>query len=393
MVFLSYSRSNIAQIEKLETYLKCRGTRVWRDVTSIAGGTPSETAIRRAIQSEASGMIFFLTEESLRSVPVIERELKWGLNEHQKDPNFFLLPVFVDRGPKETNELILNKVGINISGFHGVVRRDDWTEAQLCREIANEALKAVCTRTKINDEIFVGLHSRSFKKIEPTPHFDLDATGLLQDTVMIGEDNWNIIDQAFTDFYRAITSSFSSKTVRIEGKCHLSLASLLGRNFNSCSGFRMLIKQDPVFWDSACSPSDDIVLNRESLKGDLCSEEVIVELAISGDLDARDVETFIKTNKLEYRSRITVTARRGSDGERTTELRSSEEAVSVARQIRALIEGIRKEFSPKEIHLLPRMPLGLALFVGMHSNAIGPIQFYDFDKEKTRQFTPSVKLY
>lgn len=119
--FISYSRENLDEVIILAGELKARGLRLWRDLSDLAPGRPTEEQIRMALAEECESFLVYLTPESLQSEYVMRVELQAALDRWRRDRQFTIIPVFRGVTIPQVGAATMSQTGRDITIFHGVM--------------------------------------------------------------------------------------------------------------------------------------------------------------------------------------------------------------------------------------------------------------------------------
>ena len=64
--FLSHCRKDVEELKIIARILMAHGIRTWQDINNLGSGL-TESEIRRAIQEDCNGLVFYSTADSLKS--------------------------------------------------------------------------------------------------------------------------------------------------------------------------------------------------------------------------------------------------------------------------------------------------------------------------------------
>ena len=375
-IFLSHSRQDLEQVLALEQQLKWRGLGVWRDQNDLPLGAAAEAGLNAGLDS-CDRMLVWLTPNSLASQAVIERELARGFQRFKSNPNF-IIPVFAGVTPAEANARVSSALGRTLPNGRVQPPGD---ALPFMRLVARDVLGDHCRTIGACDaaEIRLGIHSREFTRLKPEPDFNLDWTDLFLEGKEAKPGTWEEMRLALLDVREQIAREIGRNCpLVIEGMFHISAAFLFGSLFNQPSGFRLIVRQPESGWDSASAPAGNIELQTHSVgSGDLYATEALLELAITRGV-AADVDAFITRQHLSYRQRLEAELKNLQSNSRTLRISSSAEAAAVALQVRSVLEQLRAGTGRAPIHIFAALPLGVAVMIGRWTNALGPLQLYEF---------------
>ncbi|MDP3921701.1 MAG: SAVED domain-containing protein [Candidatus Omnitrophota bacterium] len=378
--FLSHCRKDAEELKIIARILMAHGIRTWQDINNLGSGL-TESEIRRAIQEDCNGLVFYSTADSLKSPMVRDVELKVGEEKFLKDKNFHIVPVFKST-IDEANTALRGYLKTNISDFNGaIVKGDDFLVAGI-RTAAVIFKNLVFSNT---DFMSVGLcsYQKTCEEVsldcDFTPYFSL---GLPPEKV------WN---EEFVPALRGLKDALLSKNntkLRLFSRAHLSLGIMFGYIFRDRTGFTLEIEQinkpDKKIWSTVAKEEPNLVKIEITPVGNLDSKNLVVNINLISN-DNNSFSNYVQKSGLRYRAMIE------AHPVSYPCLVSNGEALSFTKELIDKIKSAHGAFGTNTVHIFAAIPLGLALFIGYHLNACGQVQCYEFDKAK-REYFPSANL-
>ncbi len=378
--FLSYSHKDVEDIAIIARTLMIHGIKTWQDINSLGSGL-TEAEIRRAIQEECVGLIFYSTDDSLKATMIRDVELKVAEERFLKDKNFHIVPIFRS-GIDESNNALNGCLKTKISDFNGAIVKDNdlVTAAQ---RAASLVLKNLSFPTK--DFLSVGLVS--YQKNSDDVALDLDFTPYFVESLPL-EKTWN------SEFLPAIISlkeSLLSKRntkLRLFSRAHLSFGFMLGYIFRDRTGFvieaEQINKPNREIWSNQAKEDSNPLKIECTQVTNFDAKDIVVNLNITSN-DNNSFTNYVQKSGLRYRALIE------AKPSFYPFLISNGQAIAVARELTNKIKEAHGTYNTNVVHLFAAVPFGLAIMIGHQLNACGRIQCYEFDKTK-REYYPSVTL-
>lgn len=378
--FLSYSRKDLEDLGIIARTLMIHGIKTWQDIDSLGSGL-TEAEIRRAIQEDCGGLVFYSTDDSLKAPMIRNVELKVAEEKFLKDRNFHIVPIFKS-GIEESNSALNDCLKTKISDFNGAIVKDNdiLTAAQRAA-----SLVLINLSFPVKDFLSVGLVS--YQKNSDDVALDLDFTPYFAESLPL-EKTWN------SEFVPAIISlkesllSKRSTKLRLFSRAHLSFGFMLGYVFRDRTGFVLEVEQinkpNREMWSTQTKEEGNPLKIEYIPVTNFDSRNLIVNLNIISS-DGNSFSSYVQKSGLRYRAMIEVTP------PSYPFLISNGQAIAIARELVNKIKEAHGTFNTNIVHLFAAVPFGLAVIVGHQLNACGRIQCYEFDKVK-REYSPSVTL-
>lgn len=208
-------------------------------------------------------------------------------------------------------------------------------------------------------------------EIDWTSYFDRDTRRIPS------QDEWtNVLAPALKRLKSQLLAmpNAEGKFVDIRGKLSLTALLAIGHHLPCVGGFRLRWEQagpKTELWDGSATASNlDLSVSEAEL--DPKNADTLFVLSITGD-GMSDVLDFQHKSGLPVGRICNLTP---STGVGATALKSGSDAVALANSTKDNIKLYRNKYGGKA-HLILYGPAGLALFLGQHLNALGPIRAYE----------------
>lgn len=384
VLFLSYSRKDLDDIASIARVLKIHGIRTWQDLNDLGVGL-SEARVRRAIQTESSGLLFYSTDESVSSAFIRQVELPEAEKAHKSHSAFNIVPVFrlsID----DTDAALKGVLTVPISNFNGakVQPHDEPGTVVLA---GHRAAEIVLQQLRLDEYSVVPLGLSSKQRAPSTVALDLDFAPFFEDGLPDAEE-WNGDFPAALARVKTALLYRSFTRVRLYSFAHLSLGLMFGFVFRDRTGFYLEIEQtnkgqDRSIWTTSEEPAPH-ELSMKEYPGTLGSQNLCVKI----NLIARDdssVAAYTNSAGVDYRALLDVSP------PSFPYLISNGQGVAIARQLAERIKELHGEYGTNTVHLFAAVPLGLALLIGYNLNACGSVQCHEFDNA-SREYHASCLL-
>jgi hypothetical protein len=177
--------------------------------------------------------------------------------------------------------------------------------------------------------------------------------------------------------------------IDLRGKMPLSVSVVVGRIFSEAMGFKFRVEQpsggEVNLWRSDVGTSSYGLVKSMS-EGDRQSRVGMVSVSVTGDARPDVQRQFVGTTT-HFRVWVDI---QPLEGPNANSLKSANDAVSVAIDIKEQIRQIRAHYDLDQIWLFLYCPASLALFLGQRLNALGKIVLFERDSKNT--YTESIRM-
>jgi len=121
-IFISYSRDDLDEVQKLVSELHLRGIKTWQDVKDLGLKNSSEDKIRHALENDCDAIIVYLTQSVINKPDfVIGVELRTALKFKRKNSKeMSIIPIFRGISIEDAKKLTHSELGHNITTEAGV---------------------------------------------------------------------------------------------------------------------------------------------------------------------------------------------------------------------------------------------------------------------------------
>lgn len=380
---LSYSRDNIDEINIIARVLMMHGIKIWQDVKNLATGL-SEEIIRKAIQEECSGLIFYSTKESVKSDFIRNIELFEAERRYNKDNSFHIVPIF--KLPiADTNQSLQGVLTIPISSFNGVEIRPGQLDLF---QIAQQASEIILKKIDFGNQkhLSIGLVSKQETSGSQKIDLDIDFTPYFLDKLLPEQQLWKTEFIPALLLIKKILLEKGVKLLRLYAFANLSLGFLFGYVFRDRTNFQLEIEQigkgSSEIWATNSSP-EELPIDIVKKSGDVASKDLCVKINLTARTDD-SVLAYIKKNNLKFRAVLELSA------PKHPLTITNGQAIAIANRLAEEIKKLHSKYQTNRAHIFAAIPLGLATFIGYKLNACGKIQCYEFDP--SREYVPSCNL-
>lgn len=376
--FFSYSHDDWDCAVRLVEELKLRGFTVFRDVERMREGKRLDDEMAEGLDS-ADLLMCLLTEHSLESEPVVEREFKPALRKTVREGRPTVMPVACGLGAtheevtERTWKTLQHDFSATWSGGIMAGPAADVTQADAAA-IAGKAVNAVYPPGLGPAAGVWQLQVVSRGAPAACDGLSVDASSFLGGArPQIGHPAaWQRVLDGLADLERALRGHGGRREVEVSGAAHLTAAVATGFTFRRPAGWRLTVGAD----DGAChaqnaSQAND-ALGILSEPGSAGSAFVTAEINLLGrEMDG--VVDNVRAGLGRPSLRLRVEHINGSAPIPCTELASM--ASATARAIKQAVGERRAD----AVHLFLAAPFAFGVFLGAELNAVGAfVQLYEW---------------
>lgn len=372
--FLSHKREDGDDVAQLRKMLGIYGTGGWKDTEDLSLGDVTEEGIRRAINEQTGGFIWWGTPAILESDTVNNLEIPAALNRKRSELFYPLVPLFVGLSPGTASDrasitAAVGEYGEAFLSCNGLLKAGSESTPDFNRRVSDrylhDALKSIAKDKGVLDDITVAFRIQSTPDSNHDLTFDWRSIFDIEKRVFLSEGR-GLVGSALANARDALQATTHSPRVELDLDLPLPIAFLLGFEWRITSRLRLSVRQrtgttvSVVEGDGRVEDPPGPV--REVLSG---RGPAVLVISCRGGLgglpgdyaagiDASEIIVFHVPGEL-------------------SEAKMRGLARSCASELRGLNNrGIEK-------HLLMLGPTSLAVFAGAASNACGPvvIPFWD----------------
>ena len=397
--FISYSRKNLDEVIILAGELKARGLRLWQDLSDLAPGRPTEEQIRMALAEECESFLVYLTPESLQSEYVMRVELQAALDQWGRDHQLTIIPVFRGVTIPQAGAATMSQTGRDITIFSGAripanMSGDSEEFRTSLGSVARQTLegslerRAPMFKADPSRQPVLDLHTRQYTAYPTKADLDLDWRSFFKGRIAPSAlDCSATLLPALESIRETIASKWGLRSVHVRAKAHISAGIALGFAFRDPTGFHLTVEQNGDVWGTEVIPEPEKPLTVMETGSSIESEDLAVQLSIAQDTSS-GVDRFVRARGELFRARVNLQPPMGYGRKSVA---NAPQALSMAIQAAEVIRHIRDERGALRTHLFAAVPIGLAALLGHQLNACGPIQLYEYDKERLT-YVPSFML-
>jgi len=379
-VFISYKRTDKDEVREIAQVILTGGIRLWQDINSLGTGF-TEQQVRDAIWHKCSALLFYATEESVKSEFIRGIELTEASERCRKNSDFAIVPIFkipvteADQALKDvTRGDISRNNGAIVHGSDGL-----GAAARQARRILLQKQLHSNTDQKVN--IAVSTYQKTLANSDLI--LDFDWSEIYPFAKLFSQETWDtFIRPALLDVKNSILDTGRS-TLRIIPKAHLTIGLAFGFIFKRVTGFSLTIQQGDQWWSTDDHEGDAPSLEITTVPNTVGSSHLAIEISISRDI-GNELGKLMKESGLDFRAilhcRIVPEPSNNAVPDGPT-------ALAMARKIADGIRNAISKFGITDLHILAAVPLALAFLIGAELNACGRIHLYEFDKSTQRYRT------
>lgn len=257
-------------IASLQRVLQFRGLHAWRDVDDLEIGQAFEDAIRRALRTEVSAFIAYVTPEFLTRDIIWRVEVPEALERVGRDPDFLIIPLFCGVEPEELTAVCAHHGLRDLSAFNGhkipPSARRKTRDAEL-RRVAQRTLRAGLRPRLTAHPSYVPRLLLRAQPHAPGEHgvdLDLDWTAPFTTGCPSPEEWAAELLPALYDVRDAL-SALSRRHLHIEVQSRLSAPLALGEVFSATAKYTLTFGGTNGAWSTAAPRRGAPVLVRRDL--------------------------------------------------------------------------------------------------------------------------------
>ena len=352
-----------------------------------------------AVAEECASFLVYLTPESLQSEYVMRVELQAALDRWRRERQFTIIPVFRGVTIHQVGAATRSQTGRDITNFHGVVIPADISgdSEEFRTSLGNAACqtlegslerRASLFKADLSRRPVLDLHTRQYTTRPTEADLDLDWRSFFKGRIAPSAvDCAATLLPALENVREAVASKWGLRTVHVRAKAHISAGFAVGFAFRDPTGFELTVEQNGEVWSTEGTPASDNPLTVTETGGSIESEDLAVQLSIAQETST-GVDRFVRARGELFRARVALQPPMGYGRESVA---NAQQALNMAIQAAEVIRRIRNERRALRTHLFAAVPIGLAVLLGHRLNACGPVQLYEYDKERLT-YVPSLML-
>jgi hypothetical protein len=387
--FFSYSHEDWDPAVRLVEELKLRGFTVFRDVERMREGRRLEDEMGEGVDT-ADLLMCLVTEHSLASKPVVEKELKPALRKATREGRPVVMPVVCGLGA--THEEVTERTwpvlqhDFTATWSGGIFSEPaEALTADDAAAMARKALDAVHSGDRRPAEGSWKLQVVTHGSAAAAEGLSVDATSFLGgERRQVGHPAaWERVRQGVSDVERALRAHGRRRDIELTGAAHLTAAVMTGFTFRRAAGWRLAVQAD----DGVCHAQANVhahdALAVRSEPGSPDSSFVTAEVNLLGsEMDSLVDDVVAALGRPALRLRVEHA--NGKEYIPCDQLAAM--ASATARAIKDAVADRRAE----NVHLFLAAPFAFAAFLGAELNAVGAfVQLYE---RADHRYHPSLEL-
>lgn len=368
--FISYSGDRTDR-GLLVDALREHGVVPWRDVENLLPAAATTDAIGAALAT-CNTAVLWINEGVLRSefvrlveLPAIARAWRTGA--------LHIFPVFDGLTP-EAASTALAQWGIEVGDQNGFVVEPGASKEEVASTIARRLL-----RTALADA-----HAAGSPPVVRLVSYD-DTAALKEEAIVnldwrhcVATDGRPLHEARLVEALRAVaesvTQSYGAAELTLAVKAHLPFAVALGHAFAEPTGCTLRMPRDGVDYLVRRSPSSGSLLHIENgLRGPIATRAASVEVSVTRDIES-GVNAYVAAGN-RYRERVML---RPEAGVSRGVLDDPALVDTWSRQVGNVLISLRDQPGIDRIDLFLSAPVELAVAVGWHANALGPVDLMNW---------------
>ena len=387
--FISYRRSPVRTQEavKVRDALRDRGMPTWRDLDDLDSEPTEDELITTLTDSSIAGAVMLISPEIEESPMIREVEAFHIFKRHQAEDDFVVKPVLIGLDYQDTNKVLNNPAGFqNLADWNQCRFKADYLTDADANMIARSVLKSrlqLIAKVAPDEPLDIALFSR--RSSGPGPYgLRHDFSSYFDGRTPRDIESYHRIESALLDTADVLTSVHNDISLVGQGNAALPIGVLYGAIFSPLASFRVswlqrLDGQESIW--SLFSGQGNISLNTEITKGDPGSEDIVLALSISANIQ-RSIADFMHSNGLRPRASIHATLETSSVPQGT--VLSPQDGLSIVLQAVQSVRDLREDIGLHRVrlHLFLACPLAMAVLLGQKLNTFSECVLYEHHANK-----------
>jgi len=373
-VFISYKRKDQDEVREIAQVMLTGGIRLWQDINSLGTGFTAEQ-VCDAIWHKCSALLFYATEESVKSEFIRGIELTEASERCRKNSDFAIVPIFKIPA-KEADQALKDVIHGDISRNNGAIV--DGSDG--LREAARQARRILLQKQlQHNTDQKVTIAVSTYQKTLANCNLilDFDWSEIFPFANLFTQETWDtFIRPSLLDVKNSILDTGRS-SLRIIPKAHLTVGLAFGFIFKRVTGFSMTIHQlhpqNDQWWSTNDSEGDASSLEITTVPNTVGSSHLAIEISISRDI-GNELGILMKESGLDFGAILYC---RIVPEPSNKAVPDGQIALTMVRKIADGVRNAIHKYRITDIHILAAVPLALAFLIGAELNACGRIHLYE----------------
>lgn len=249
--FLSHKRADSEDVASLRRTLGIYGTGGWKDTEDLRLGDVTDDGIRRAINEQTGGFIWWGTPAILESDTVNKLEISTALRRQHSEAAYPVVPLFVGLSPgvasdRESITAALAEYGEAFLSCNGLEKADGESTQDFNRRVSerylHDALKSIAEDKGLGDDITAAFRIQSAPDGDHDLTFDWRSIFDIEKRVFLGEGR-GLVDRSLANARDAFQATTHSPRVELDLDLPLPIAFLVGFEWRITSRLRLSVKQ------------------------------------------------------------------------------------------------------------------------------------------------------
>jgi hypothetical protein len=238
--------------------------------------------------------------------------------------------------------------------------------------------------------LWIHAWAKRFYDLPPTIALDWTQFFDIETRAIAPQEIWDsVLIPQLKQAREQLSNTRDGMYIDLRGKMPLSVSVVVGRVFAEALGFKFRVEQPSAgevhLWRSDVGASA-YGLKTSTSDGDQGSRIGMISLSVTGDARP-DIQRQFVGNTASFRVWVDL---QPSEGPSASSLKSANDAVSVAMNVKEQIRQIRAQYDLDQIWLFLYCPASLALFLGQRLNALGKIVLFERNSKNT--YAESVRM-
>ena len=367
--------------------LRDRGAPTWRDIDDLDSEPTEDVLVSTINDSNTAGAVMLITPEVESSLMIRKVESFHIFNRHRAKDNFFVKPVLIGLDYKQADTVLDNPAGLQ--------SLTDWNQCKLGADYLTEDDASMIARSVLKSRL------KLIAKVAPDEHLDValfsrrnsgpgpyglrhDFSPYFDGRTLRDVESYRRIESALIDTACALTSVHNNISIVGQGNAALPLGVLYGAVFSPLAGFHVSwlqrLDRKADTW-SLTTTQNNISLSIKEIKGDLGSEDIVLAMSISANIQAAVAE-FISSSDLRPRASIHAMLDTGSVPQGTA--LSPQDGLSIVLQTVQSVRDMKEKIGLRrvQLHLFLACPLAMAVLLGQKLNTISTCVLYEHCADK-----------
>ncbi len=394
--FISYCRSprrpgGTQEAVMVHDALRDRGAPTWRDVDDLDSEPTEDALVLTLNDSDTAGAVMLIAPEVENSPMIRKVESFHIFKRHRTEDTFFVKPVLIGLDYKQADTVLDNPAGLQ--------SLTDWNQCKLSADhltendanmIARSVLKSrlkLIVKAAPDKHLDVALLSR---RISGPRLFSLchDFSPYFEGRSLRDTGSYHRIESALIDTATTLTSVHDKISIAGQGVAALPLGVLYGAVFSPLAGFRVSwlqrLDEKEDTWSLATTQSN-ILLRTEEIMGDPGSEDIVLAVSISANIQVA-VADFVSSSNLRPRASIHTMLDTGPVPQGIA--LSPQDGLTIVLKTVQSLRDMKERIGLRRVrlHLFLACPLAMAVLLGQKLNTISECVLYEHHSERSPSY-------